>query len=108
MPLQLKDYTSNVVKSIVKYMNKRIVQLIKIYLFWMIFHYTFAILYNIWCVPRKWYDILWLPVLFHSPHCKILQWGFTTSCGTINQIVITIMTWTISYMTSNSENINDE
>ena len=73
--------------------------ILKIYISWILLHYVSAMLYNQWCVPKTLYDIFWLPLLFNSPQCKILQWGFTTSSGIINQIIITVITWVISYST---------
>ena len=77
----------------------RVPVILKIYISCMLLHYVSAMLYNQWCVPKTFSDILWLPLLFHSPQCKILQWGFTTSSGIINQVIITVITWLITYTT---------
>lgn len=69
----------------------------------MLLHYVSSMLYNRWCVPKSLYDIFWLPLLFHSPQCKILQWTFTTSSGIINKTVIALITFIISYTTSISK-----
>ena len=85
--------------------------ILKIYISWMLLHYISAMLYNQWCVPKTLYDIFWLPLLYQSPQCKILQWGFTTSSGIINQIIITAISWIISYATrisSFNNNLNKD
>ena len=73
--------------------------ILKIYITWMLLHYISVILYNRWCVPKSWYDVLFTPVIFHTPQCKILQWVFTTSTSSINEIIIIITTSAICYIT---------
>lgn len=89
----------NKIVSRLKRCSNFVPQILKIYITWMILHYISAILYNMWCVPKTFYDVLLLPLIFHTPQCKLLQWGFTTSAGSINQIIVIIITWAISYVT---------
>ena len=89
----------NQIVSRLKHYSNFVPQILKIYMTWMILHYISAILYNRWCAPKTLYDVLLLPLIFHTPQCKILQWAFTTSAGSINQIILIIITWAISYVT---------
>ena len=83
--------TMNQIVSRLKLYSNYVPQILKIYITWMILHYISAILYNRWCVPKTLYDAVLIPFTFHTPQCKILQWGFTTSTGSINQIIVIII-----------------
>lgn len=77
---------------------KETISFLQIYLFWTFTHFVACNLYHYWCVPKTWYYAILTPFYSQQPHCKVLDWVYTTSSKTVNSISTTIITWASKFV----------
>ena len=82
--------------NIMKYLDNKIVQLVLIYLAWIVAHYVAAHLYVCVCVPTTLWGFMMSPISVASPHCQGLSWFIYNSGLTICNMWLLLGAWIIS------------
>jgi hypothetical protein len=72
---------------------KNSVELILIYIVWIIIHYIAGILYSIYCTPNTFIGFLISPFLVLTPHCRAFRWIIYNGGLIITDIWIVLGTW---------------
>jgi hypothetical protein len=69
------------------------VDLVGIYLLWIVLHYVASHLYGQWCVPLTVMGFILSPFLAPAPHCQALRWIINTGGNNINAMWVILGTW---------------
>lgn len=72
---------------------KNSLELILIYLVWIIIHYIAGVLYSMYCTPNTIIGFLISPFLVLTPHCKVFRWIIYNGGLIITDIWIVLGTW---------------
>jgi len=73
--------------------------LFKFYLFWILVHFSTTNLYTYLCTPMTIVGFISSPFMAITPHCKVMQWLFTISVNTINQMWVLFGIWMTTKLT---------
>ena len=80
-------------KSLFKNYYQNIYFATKIYILWLIIHFTATQLYVYLCVPNTIIGLIISPFLISSPHCKALRWCFYNGANMIDNMWLVFGTW---------------
>lgn len=74
---------------------KFILDVIGIYLIWILLHYLSAHLYTNYCVPLTYVGFLSSPFIVPTPHCQAFRWLITNGSTHIMAMWVTVGSWLI-------------
>jgi hypothetical protein len=85
-----------------------LVQVIGIYVIWILLHYISAHLYAHFCTPISVIGFILSPFMVTSPHCIALRWVIVNGSETIQNMWISLGIWIITKLVgSKYGNINE-
>lgn len=95
-----QDFINDDLKNKTVYYVKYIINLIGIYVVWILIHYISTHLYLKYCVPESFTGFLLSPFMVTAPHCIALRWSIYNGAINIINMWNIIGSWLITFMTN--------
>jgi hypothetical protein len=90
------DYIKSGIETAKTFYNgycKFIIDLVGIYLLWIVLHFAASHAYTTWCVPFTVFGLIISPFVAPSPHCNAFRWIINTGGNNITAMWIILGTW---------------
>ena len=92
------------IKEYIQYFGKFIIDVIGIYICWLILHLIAANLYTKYCAELSLWGIIKSAFVIPAPHCQAMRWIITTGGSIITQMWVVLGTWFCAKLCKNLMN----